>query len=435
MKSFLHKVSVIILAGTLTLGTAFCSVSALDTSGAYTYEVLYDGTVAITNVTSASGTVSVPSAINGRTVSEISAFSFSGNTGITSITIPDTVSYIGSYAFADCTNLSGITLSKNLKDTGDGVFLNTKWLNAQKDSAIYIGSCLYSVTGSPTSLSIKDGTTLVMGGAVADIASIKSVTIPSSVKYIGASAFAYCSSLTELTVPNSVKYIGDSAFLNCTSLSKVSATQSLEYVGNNAFESTPWLKANLSQHSDEVIYIGSCAYTYSGTITSPNLEIKSGTTGITSSAFYEQGLLESVTLPESIKAIGEKAFFGCDKLKSITLSGEIQYIGSSAFGVYFDFPTMTIKPIDSFTVYGKANTVAKLYASGNNLKFVDTSSKATGDLNGDGKADINDVTLMQRYFVLLASLSDSQIKHIDVNGDGSNDIKDATYLQRIIVDI
>lgn len=55
-----------------------------------------------------------------------------------------------------------------------------------------------------------------------------------------------------------------------------------------------------------------------------------------------------------------------------------------------------------------------------------------GDVNLDGKVNINDVTLIQRFIAKILPLTEEQQKLADVSGDGIVSIKDATTIQRII---
>ena len=52
-----------------------------------------------------------------------------------------------------------------------------------------------------------------------------------------------------------------------------------------------------------------------------------------------------------------------------------------------------------------------------------------GDVNGDGKIDVTDATLVQLYAAEMLELSDEQLKAADANSDGKVDVTDATYIQ------
>lgn len=58
-----------------------------------------------------------------------------------------------------------------------------------------------------------------------------------------------------------------------------------------------------------------------------------------------------------------------------------------------------------------------------------------GDVNLNGKININDVTSIQMYLAELEEFTDEQLAVADVNGDGEVDINDATYLQMYLADL
>ena len=58
----------------------------------------------------------------------------------------------------------------------------------------------------------------------------------------------------------------------------------------------------------------------------------------------------------------------------------------------------------------------------------------SGDINGDGKVNVTDVTTVQRYLADMSNLYDEQRAVADANADGSIDINDATYLQMYLAE-
>jgi hypothetical protein len=123
------------------------------------------------------------------------------------------------------------------------------------------------------------------------LTNLRSVTIPSSILYIGNYAFQYCSGLTSITLPN-VKYIGNNAFAYCSSLSSVSLGNSLTGIGDNAFSKTR--------------------------LTS--ISIPNSTTYIGERAFYNCTSLTSATIGNSVANIYEYAFYGCTSLVRVTFN-------------------------------------------------------------------------------------------------------------------
>ena len=64
---------------------------------------------------------------------------------------------------------------------------------------------------------------------------MKSVSIPTTVKSIGIAAFNECTSLTKVNIPYSVTSIGDAAFWYCTGLKQVFIPKNTTAIGDNVF--------------------------------------------------------------------------------------------------------------------------------------------------------------------------------------------------------
>ena len=149
------------------------------------------------------------------------------------VKIPASVRRLGAYSFYDCKNLEKISLDKNIKSIGQLAFGETSFYNNPsnwEDGALYIGDCLIKVRCYEMSSEIieKDGQTHIDFDykyidqikpdtrLLADYSfnefKMDSITIPSSVKYIGAQAFIECDKLHSITIPSTVKSIGRGAF-------------------------------------------------------------------------------------------------------------------------------------------------------------------------------------------------------------------------------
>lgn len=64
-----------------------------------------------------------------------------------------------------------------------------------------------------------------------------------------------------------------------------------------------------------------------------------------------------------------------------------------------------------------------------------TLSNLNGDIDLDNSVTVADVTLLQKYVVGIATLTDDQKLLADCNGDGVINVRDATYIQKTIVKI
>ena len=186
------------------------------------YSVLDDGTVIITNWYNSEENIDIPAKIDGMSVTSIGSEAFQNRTSIKSVTIPDSVTSIGQYAFAGCENLTSITipdsvtsigerafygsglttvnLPEKLTDIGEYAFADTPIINSQNTNVKYIGSTIISCDNFVETLTIGDDITTIASRAfvvwdpypIYKSLAQRSVTIPSSVKYIGEYAIGYC---------------------------------------------------------------------------------------------------------------------------------------------------------------------------------------------------------------------------------------------------
>jgi len=102
---------------------------------------------------------------------------------------------IGEEAFTECSNLETVSIGSSVKNIGEYAF--------------YECANLEKVTIS--------GATKIEAGAFADCYSLTSVSLPSTLTYIGENAFSGCESIQYINIPSSVTFIGDDAFYECGS--------------------------------------------------------------------------------------------------------------------------------------------------------------------------------------------------------------------------
>ena len=58
-----------------------------------------------------------------------------------------------------------------------------------------------------------------------------------------------------------------------------------------------------------------------------------------------------------------------------------------------------------------------------------------GDVNGDGKVNIKDATMIQKAAAKIIELTDDEKLRADVNSDNKNNVKDATAIQKFVAKI
>lgn len=121
-------------AGCLGLLAVLLMASAdVVTAGDYLYSTNTDGTITITNYTGSGADISIPSTINGLSVSSIGGYyspdwwigwigAFENCTNLTNVTIPNSVTNIGARVFENCTSLTNVITGNSVSYIGVGAF-------------------------------------------------------------------------------------------------------------------------------------------------------------------------------------------------------------------------------------------------------------------------------------------------------------------------
>ncbi len=167
-----------------------------------------------------------------------------------------------------------------------------------------------------------------------------SVTIPSSVKTIGAEAFAGNTSLTSISIGSNVTEIEYGAFKDCTYLSTIKLPESLLTLGNSVFSNNTSLKKITLPKNLEKIGTG----VFAGCKNLTTIAVDKENPYFT---FYKNGLYDkdktilysyasgsketSYSMPDTVVDIKEYAFWGNDNLKEISFSTNLKEIPSYAF--------------------------------------------------------------------------------------------------------
>ena len=172
----------------------------------------------------------------------------------------------------------------------DGIYYNA---NGNEASVTYKGQEYYSEKS--------------YSGAVTIPASVTDGGTTYTVTDIEEFAMYECSGVTSVSLPNTIKTIGGQAFLFCSGLASINFPNSLVKVGNAAFYGTAWY----DNQPDGLVYTGLVAYKYKGSMPSgTTITLRDGTTSITDHAFYACSGLVSISIPNSVKTVGEEAFTG-----------------------------------------------------------------------------------------------------------------------------
>lgn len=167
-----------------------------------------DGNTKLTHLEVYSGAInskveSVTHLTIGKLVSSVLILGWSNCNNLVSVTFEEGFSgTVYNSAFSNCANLSEINVPDSmLSGVWSGAFDNTAWYNNQPDGVIYIGKVLLGYKGTMpenTSIVVKEGTLAIAWQAFYNKENLISVTVPSSVRYIGGRAFFKSNGLKEI---------------------------------------------------------------------------------------------------------------------------------------------------------------------------------------------------------------------------------------------
>ena len=177
-----------------------------------------------------------------------------------------------------------------------------------------------------TSFTINEFVTTIPEKAFYNCAALTTVVIPDNITKIEKSAFQSCKELREVIIPNSITEIGNYAFSYCRLLENVQIGESVVKIGNYAFSDCTGLKE--IHIPDSVKEIGD--YAFSDCRDATSLSIGKNVETIGEFAFYSLSV-DSITLPNALKILGNSAFEKCSHINSITVPNNVTVIGDRAF--------------------------------------------------------------------------------------------------------
>ena len=299
---------------------------------------LYEGADLITKLV-------VPS-----TVTKIKAHAFYNWTQLNKVVVPDHVTEIACGAFRNCSGLQEMTIPF-VGTSADAMgynsvfgaifgFLERNSYTDYNDGTIYQyhgGYNEYFHYYIPTSLKKVSliGADKTPQNAFINM-KIEEIVLGDGIKTLGTSTFQNCVNLKEISLPDGVERLGVSAFNGCTSLQKLRVPDSLEKIESIVFANC---KALTFTTSGGVNYLGNETNKYvlafSLAELKEDVEIEETTKFIVENAFQDTDI-KSVSIPASVKVIGNNAFSRCNYLAKVTIAEGLQTIEYGAFNDCYD---------------------------------------------------------------------------------------------------
>ena len=399
----------------------------------------------------------------------IETSAYSGCVGLTSIEVDENNRYYDSREhcnaiigkernelIAACINT---VIPNTVKRLGEDAFSGFTWLTEVNlpDALEYIGICAFEGCSGLTSIMIPNTVTEIDGHAFMGCTGLTEITLPESLEILGGSVFYGCSGLTSLHIPANVIRIGYSlvSHTNVTSITVDPANKIYDSRDNcNAIIETRTgtliVGCNNSTVPNGVRIIDGVAFMDCDQIV--NIELPSSLFAIYNAAFYNCPSLKSIIVPEGVEYIGMEAFRDCTSLTSVILPSTLQKEGIDNLGTFCFYGCYNLKDVTCFaltppvigpfargafdpstyqnaTLHVPFEALAryKVASDWHNFKNI----MAIGDINGDGKLGINDVS--ELIGQLMAD--GEQPAYCDVNGDGQVTIVDVTALIDMLLNV
>ncbi len=331
------------------------------------------------------GCSNLSSIIIPNSVTNLELYVFAGCSSLTTIEIPNSVDFIGGYAFADCSGLISVIIGNSVTTIGEFAFGSCSSLTSIEipNSVTNIENDAFEGCIGLEQIDVESGNTVYDSrencNAIIETTTNKLLTgcintiIPNSVTSIEDDAFGGCN-LTSITIPSSVTYIGYYAFANCQGLTSMTVLADTPPVlGADAFfhvnTQIPvyvpcWSVEEYvnAAWGDFINFIGLCTITFAdanvkaicvenwdtdgdgelsyaeaAAVTNLNRVFKDNTTitsfdelqyftGLTSLQVHEFSRcssLSSIVIPDSVTTIGAWAFNHCTSLTSIVIPNSV----------------------------------------------------------------------------------------------------------------
>lgn len=320
-----------------------------------------DGGYKVKGTATASDTVVIPSTINGAPVVAIDAQAFSGSQ-ITAI------------------NLSGAT---NLKTIEDEAFAGTDISKLTIPGNVeYVGQYIVQGCDSLTSLTIEEGVKALGNYAFFGATAIQSLTIPGSVETVGGRVVQECTSLAEITLEEGIKSLSMRSFygaavksikipstitdipaycFEASAIERIKLHDGITSIGEGAFFNCSGLTEltiprSVKSIGQSILQIGSGESDNWTTDSNASIKvvIEEGASGLSASSFWGSPI-SSISIPSTIDTIPDYCFSN-STLSHIEIKGSIKTIGISAFYNCSNLSSIDLTGVESIGISAFAHT-------------------------------------------------------------------------------
>lgn len=216
-------------------------------------------------------------------ISKIGTGAFWNNTIVEEIFIPGTVTCIAGDAFVYCDNLKKVEIPQSICEIGDNPFAGCPklTLNCFSKEFILEDGILFD----------KDKRVLIH---YTPSKTESNYVIPESVEWVGKHSFYKCLNLFEVVVSKNVAFIGNNVFSDCLNIRLINKSPYFEYI-------------------DGVLYNKDMTQVFHYSMGSgvKDVMIKEGVRTIGRNSFWNAKMIETITIPSTVRQIGYNPFAYC----------------------------------------------------------------------------------------------------------------------------
>ncbi len=289
---------------------------------------------------------------------------------IKTVTIPDSVTIIGKMAFYCCENLLEVIGGRHIEVIDDSAFCDCESMEHFSFSKTLklIGSNAFAYN-ELHEINLPDALLKIQSEAFRWSKKLVELSLTGKkLKSLGNGAFSSCPSLQKVYISSDIKEVKGQTFMNCLQLKKVQITGDVAVIGNAVFLGC----ANLSdiELPDSVEQIESNAFGIC--VRLEQIKIPSKVLEITDDMFHSCRKLHTVVLPDALKKIGDGAFGECSSMKEIELPSNLQEIDSMAFfrsGLEHITIPESVRKIGDLAFYSdESNSLRNVTINSNNIE-------------------------------------------------------------------
>ena len=311
--------------------------------------------------TTYAGDFTIPSSVNGYTVTKVGAYAFQGCSGITAMILPEGIKEIGDYAFANATAMTSVSLPESLEKIGTGTFKYSGLTAVElPENSLNLGPAAFMGCPQLASVKLPSQITVLPNYLFENCYRLESIVIPNNVNTIGSSCFSN-TALTSVLLPESLNYIYSNAFYCSNLKTVVSPLSQLPTLSGNPFgdfssNATLYVPVGSKNLYSASIYWGQFHEIIDDDMVSMSpenivihfrviseddktCEVYRGENTAAIDGYnnaHEGAVFVQVTVPASVQGytvtrIGQHAFYGCTQVTGINLPSTIKEIGYQAF--------------------------------------------------------------------------------------------------------